>query len=60
MTKYQIYDWAGNHLFTDETFESVDDGFARLTEYMELCGMNDTEIDEELQEYEVLVYEKSI
>lgn len=47
----KIYDWAGNHKFQSEEFETLDDAFGRISEYLAAEGMSDEEIDETLGEY---------
>lgn len=51
---FVIYDWAGNYKFVGETFDSIDDAFGRIAEYLEKEGMSDDEIEESLGEYQVL------
>ncbi len=53
-TKFIIHDWAGNHLFQDESFPTFEDGDAFLDGYFYENNMN---AEEWRQEYYVIEVE---
>lgn len=56
MAKFIIQDWAGNHLFTDEEFESYEEGWEYIYEHVDNSLYDETgdENDNEYQEYYVV------
>ena len=48
---YKIIDWTGRQLFNDQEFDSFDDGWAAIDEYLDNLGLTDEEKDVESSEY---------
>lgn len=46
-----IRDWAGNILFGGETFDTFEDGWARVDEFLASQGLSDDEMDEASSDY---------
>ncbi len=49
--KFIILDWAGNHIFPQESWPSFEDAEQYLCEYFEAEGLD---YEEERQEYEIV------
>jgi hypothetical protein len=51
---YSIKDWAGNTIDELGTYDTWDEGWEELENWLRAKGLNDDELDEALQDYEVM------
>lgn len=51
--KFFILDWAGNIKFNGDKFNSFDEAYAKISEYLE-STVQESEVEEMLGEYQVL------
>ena len=59
MKTFIIIDWAGNHLFTDETFESFEDGWNFIYENVDNSKFEETQNDNDDNYQEYCVIDKN-
>ena len=51
VAKYKIIDWTGRQLFNDQEFDSFDECWAAIDEYLDSLNLTDEEKDTESSEY---------
>lgn len=59
MKTFIIIDWAGNHLFTDKTFKSFEDGWNFIYENVDNSKFEETQNDNDDNYQEYCVIDKN-